>query len=173
MSEGCLFRPATGADADAIGVVHVQAWREAYAGVVPDAILTGLDPGQRAGTWRRLIECGATVTLAERDGAVVGFSCGGRQRDASLAYSGEIYAVYVLQRAQRLGIGRALMAAAAGELLARDHLSAMLWVLEANALARRFYQALGGREILRREQQREGFAAVGIACAWDDLRRLV
>jgi len=64
-------------------------------------------------------------------------------------------------------------AAAAGELLARDHLSAMLWVLEANAPARRFYQALGGREILCREQQREGFAAIGIACAWDDLRRLV
>jgi ribosomal protein S18 acetylase RimI-like enzyme len=167
------LRRATEADADAIGVVHVQAWREAYAGMVPDAILAGLDPAQRAGMWRGRLERGAAVTLAERDGAIVGFSFGGRQRDASLAYTGEIHAVYVLRRAQRLGIGRALMAAAAGDLLLQGHTSAMLWVLETNAPARRFYQALGGREILRRDQQREGFAAVGVAYAWDDLRRLV
>ena len=136
------------------------------------------DPGgarseRRAGTWRNLLAHGAAATLAERDGAVVGFSSSGRQRDASLPYTGEIYAVYVLRHAQRLGIGRALMAAAAGDLLAQDHAAGMLWVLETNVPARRFYQALGGREVLRRSEQRDGFAGVGVAYAWDDLRRLV
>jgi hypothetical protein len=69
-------------------------------------------------------------------------------------------------------IGRALMAATAGDLLAQGHVSAMLWVLEANTPARRFYGALGGWEVAKREQQRDGFRAIGIAYAWDDLRRL-
>jgi ribosomal protein S18 acetylase RimI-like enzyme len=78
-----------------------------------------------------------------------------------------------LRHAQRLGIGRALMAAAAADLLASGHLSAMLWVLEANAPARRFYASLGGREVARREQQSEGYGAIDIAYGWDDVKRLI
>src|SRR5271166_2564693 len=51
--------------------------------------------------------------------------------------------------------------------------SAALWVMEGNTPARRFYQRLGGREIVRREQQREGFSAVGIAYGWEDLNSLI
>jgi ribosomal protein S18 acetylase RimI-like enzyme len=172
MNPGVRLRRATEADAEALGTVHVQAWREAYAGMVPDEVLAGLDPAQRAGMWRTGLGRGVVVQLAEQDGVIVGFSSGGRQRDASLSYSSEIHAIYVLRRAQRLGIGRALMAATASDLLAQGHVSAMLWVLEANTAARRFYAALGGQEIARREQQRDGFSAIGIAYAWDDLRRL-
>jgi len=166
------LRRATEADAEGLGAVHVQAWREAYAGTMPDAVLAGLDPALRAREWRDRLARGATVTLAEQDGALAGFSSAGRQRDAALPYSGEIYAIYVLRRAQRMGVGRALMGAAASDLLAQGHGSGMLWVLATNAPARRFYQALGGREVLRREERRGGFAAIGIACAWDDLSRL-
>ncbi len=31
-------------DLDEMGRVHVQVWREAYAGLLPDAYLAGLDP---------------------------------------------------------------------------------------------------------------------------------
>jgi ribosomal protein S18 acetylase RimI-like enzyme len=172
MSERFRLRTATEDDADSLGAVHVQAWREAYADMLPHEILAGLDPVQRTGMWRDGLARGAVVRLAEQDGAIVGFSSGGRQLDPSLPYSAEIHAIYVLRRAQRLGIGRSLMAATAGDLLARGHACAMLWVLEANTPARRFYAVLGGREIARREQQRDGFSAVGIAYGWDDLKRL-
>jgi ribosomal protein S18 acetylase RimI-like enzyme len=173
MSESFRLRGATQADVEALGAVHVQAWRAAYAGMVPAAILAELDSAQRAAMWREGLARGVAVHLAEKDGAVVGFSASGKQFDASLPYSSEIRAIYVLRHAQHMGIGRALMAAAAADLLAVGHLSAMLWVLEANASARRFYASLGGREVARREQQREGYGAVGIAYAWDDLKRLI
>lgn len=172
MSAGVRLRRATEADAEALGTVHVQAWREAYAGMVPDEVLAGLDPAQRAGMWRSGLARGIAVQLAEQDGVTVGFSSGGKQPDASLPYSSEIHAIYVLRHTQRLGIGRALMAATAGDLLAQGHVSAMLWVLEANTPARRFYSALGGWQVAKKEQQRDGFRAIGIAYAWDDLRRL-
>jgi phosphoribosylanthranilate isomerase len=163
------FRRATPADADALGHVHVAAWREAYAGLIPDAVLADLDPRQRASMWHDLLTKGAAVQLAERDGAIVGFGSSGPQPDPTLSCAAEIHAIYVLRSAQRQGAGRTLMAAMARDLLAQGHASAALWVLEGNTPARRFYAALGGREIDRREQQRDGFSAVGIAYGWEDL----
>jgi GNAT superfamily N-acetyltransferase len=171
-SGGIRFRHATPPDADALGHAHVEAWRESYAGLVPDAVLAALDPRARAALWRDVLAKGGAVHLAERDGAVIGFASGGPQRDTSLPYSGEIGALYVLRSAQRQGVGRALMSVVASDLLARGHVAATLWVLEGNGSARRFYEALGGREIARREELRDGFSAVGIAYGWADLTAL-
>jgi phosphoribosylanthranilate isomerase len=168
-AQGLRFRRATPADADPLGHAHVAAWREAYTGLIPDAVLAGLDPRQRASLWHDLLTKGAAVQLAERDGAIVGFGSSGPQPDPGLSCAGEIHAIYVLRAAQRQGVGRTLMAAMARDLLAQGHASAALWVLEGNTPARRFYTALGGREIARREQQRDGFSAVGVAYGWDDL----
>lgn len=110
MREIVRLRSATDADVEALGAVHVQVWRETYAGLVSDEILMGLNSTQCASMWRVALEQGLMVQLAERDGTIVGFSAAGDQPDASLPYSGIIRAIYVLRCAQRLGIGRALMA---------------------------------------------------------------
>lgn len=170
---GPLFRPATVADVEALGEVHVRAWREAYAGMIPDEVLAGLDAGQRAAMWHGIIAGGGGVQLAEQDGAIVGFGAAGPQPDASLPFPAEIGALYVLKAAQRHGVGRRLMAMMARDLLDRGHSSASLWVLEANTEARRFYEALGGREVTRREEERDGFVSVGVAYGWDDLTKLL
>jgi phosphoribosylanthranilate isomerase len=170
---GVVYRAATLADVDALGVVHVQAWREAYAGLIPGEVLDGLDPRQRAAMWHGIVDGRGGVHLALLGGAIVGFGSAGPQSDASLAFSSEIGALYVLRAAQRRGVGRQLMAMMARDLLDRGHASASLWVLEANAPARRFYEALGGRVITIREEERDGFRSVGVAYGWDDLRRLV
>jgi phosphoribosylanthranilate isomerase len=167
------LRRADLADAEPLGRVHVQAWRETYDGIVPDEVLAGLDPLSRARMWREAMAQTAIVQLAEQNGMIVGFGSSGPQRDGSLPYSGEITALYVLRSAQRQGVGRRLMAALARELLALGHASAVVWVLEANKPARQFYKALGGRELAQREQHREEYRAVGIAYGWDDLRALI
>lgn len=170
---GPSYRLATVADVDALGLVHVQAWREAYAGLIPDEVLAGLDPLRRAAMWRGIIAGGRSVQLAEQDGAIIGFGSAGPQRDLSLAFSAEIGALYVLKAAQRRRVGRRLMAMMARDLLDRGHRSASLWVLEENTPARRFYDGLGGREVIRREEERDGFVSVGVAYGWDDLTTLL
>lgn len=170
---GVVYRIATLADTDALGVVHVQAWREAYTGLIPDEVLAGLDPLRRAAMWRGIIGDRGGVQLAEQGGVIVGFGSAGPQRDASLPFSAEIGALYVLRVAQRRGVGRQLMAMMARDLLDRGHIAASLWVLETNAPARRFYEALGGQVITIREEERDGFSHVGVAYGWDDLRRLL
>ncbi len=170
---GVVYRAATLADTDALGVVHVQAWHETYTGLIPDEVLAGLDPLRRSEMWHRLIGTRGGVQLAEQGGAIVGFGSAGPQRDASLPFSAEVGALYVLRAAQRRGVGRRLMAMMARDLLDRGHASASLWVLEANATARRFYEALGGRVITIREEERDGFRSVGVAYGWDDVGRLL
>jgi phosphoribosylanthranilate isomerase len=166
---GIRLRRAAQADAEALGRVHVQAWREAYSGLLPDGVLESLDPQQQATMWRDRLASGSIVHVAERDGAIVGFGAGGLQLHSSLPYSAEVHALYVMQSAQRCGVGRALMAAMARDLLRQGHWSAVLWVLESNTPARRFYEALGGRVVERREQLREGVSAIGVAYGWEDL----
>lgn len=171
MSEAAIRR-ALPADAVRIGTMHVQAWREAYAGLIPDEVLARLDADERAAMWRDIIAGGRSVFVAELDGDILGFGACGPQRDVSLPYDAEISALYVLHRAQRNGLGRRLMAAMARELIAQGHMATSLWVLETNAPARAFYERLGGKLVERREQTRYEFTSIGIAYAWDDLSLL-
>jgi GNAT superfamily N-acetyltransferase len=136
-------------DAAAIAVVHVRSWQGAYRGLLPQEYLDGLDPADRVERWRQSLERAgwpaAGTLVAVHDGQVSGFAHVGPTRDcgAGDARVGEVNAIYVLPAAWDTGLGRALMTAALGELAAAGYESAMLWVLESNARARRFYERAG------------------------------
>jgi len=118
-------RPATLADADGIGLVHVRSWQAAYRGKMPQDHLDGLDPARRAAGWRRaLAETGpsrAGLLVAEPEdgkGGIVGFASlrPSRDSDTDPRVTGEVAAIYAAPDAWGTGAGRALMAAAVGEL---------------------------------------------------------
>jgi ribosomal protein S18 acetylase RimI-like enzyme len=140
------YRTAGPADADAIAFVHVETWKLAYRGQVPDDYLDGLSVDERAGRWRQLFaetSPPAEVLVAEED-AVVGFASivASRDEDAGAA-TGEVAAVYLLPTHWDRGIGRELLLLAVGRLAAAGFETATLWVLASNARARRFYEAAG------------------------------
>jgi ribosomal protein S18 acetylase RimI-like enzyme len=167
------LRPARPDDASAIGTAHVQAWRETYGGLVPASIVLSFDPAERAGIWERSIAAGRHVTVVEDAAGLAGFSLCGEQRDEALGCDGEIWAIYLLRRVQRRGLGRALMAAMAGTLLAEGRRSASLWVMNANLPAIGFYAALGGRVLARRTADFHGFPHDETAYGWDRLEALL
>ena len=143
------LRAATPADAEAIARVHVQAWRETYAGLVPQAHLDALDPAERAALWRGLVpRPDRRVAVAERGGRVVGFACAGPGREAHPGHPGEVMALYVLRAHHGEGLGRALLEDA----LAWLGTPAYLWVLRDNP-TRGFYERMGGRVIARRDEE--------------------
>jgi GNAT superfamily N-acetyltransferase len=170
-----IIAPATPDDAAELGRVHVQAWREAYPGLVPDAVLAALDPAERAALWTRILATDEIVLLARHPaGAIHGFIAAALQREPGiLPFAAEIGALYLLRVAQRQGLGRALMAGAARTLLARGLGSASLWVLDGNTAAIAFYTALGGRIVHQRPlPARRDWPGHETAYAWDDLRTL-
>lgn len=146
-----LVRPATSADADAIGEIHVRSWQHAYAGDLPDDVLAGLSVPDRQRAWRdRLTALAGTdrpaehVFVATAGGTVVGFTIVGPNRDADAdPDTGELYAIYLLPERQGRGIGRLLNDRGLAALAADGYRAATLWVLAGNDQAQGFYRRMG------------------------------
>lgn len=144
-SPSFVMRPAVLSDAEAIGRVHFHAWQETYTGLLPAGIMDRLSEERSAGIFRR--EGCRNIFAAVLDGEIVGF-CGyglWRGEDARPT-QGEVVGLYVLQRAQRRGIGTRLLRTALNTLDRQGCTTAALWVLGSNARAIRFYQAAGFRD---------------------------
>jgi GNAT superfamily N-acetyltransferase len=128
-------------DADAIAEVHVRTWQAAYEHLFGAERLAGMDPARRAEHWRRWLAGGELTFVAEADGRVVGFVWVGTSRDDDA--EGELYAIYVLPDSWGSGAGPALMGAGVEAMRAAGHRDAILWVLDDNPRARRFYEREG------------------------------
>jgi len=171
------LRDAQPDDARALAALHVRTWREAYWGVLPDAVVLRETVEGRARFWRthlariRLSRWSRdeNVTLAEEeDGGLVGFAWTGDARGPKAEWDGEIYMLYVLAAAQRQGVGQALMAEAAKSLARRGFFRIGLWVLEDNGPARAFYEALGGGQTGVRRVHGATSAETAAGYAWQD-----
>ena len=79
--------------------------------------------------------------------------------------AGELFALYVDPDFWGRGVGRALIAAARARLVAEGYRWAVLWVLEGNARADRFYRADGwAPDGARRTETIGGLAATDLRC---------
>jgi GNAT superfamily N-acetyltransferase len=140
-------REATASDAAVLASVHLASWRSAYRGLAPDTFLASLQMGERTARWREQLThrpLGQVTHVAEVDGEIVGFAAGGACRDEDAgADVGELYAIYVDPGSWRQGVGGLLLAASLDSLRGREFVEARLWVLEANAVARAFYEHSG------------------------------
>lgn len=140
-----MVRPATLGDAAAIARVHVASWRSTYRGLLPEDFLASLGEEPYTERWTRVIGDGSSsVLVVEEDGDIVGFASCGRERAGENGFAGELYAIYVLDSAQRHGHGRELVRAAAGAMREMRLADMIVWVLRDNEAARRFYERLGG-----------------------------
>ncbi len=138
-----LIRPAVPGDARAMAEVFVGAWRQAYPGVVPAAVLSALDHEQTARWLAELIErrTEGETDVAERAGRVAGFIRYGKQPGEQAA--GYVFGLYVDPGVAGQGTGQALLRHAVDRLRADGYGSVALHVFEANARARRFYTLAG------------------------------
>jgi len=144
---GFTVRQATISDARAIAQIHVQAWREAYRGILADSVIDRLDVADREERWQKILSddaVSATAFVAEISDEFVGFIHCGPLRSPEAWGGGEVTAIYVLASAQRRGIGRSLTRAAAAFLQAAGMTRLTAWVLAENWPARQFYERLGG-----------------------------
>ena len=119
------IREATPQDDLAVERVRLGTWKVAYRGLVPDAYLDALEPGERRTP-------PSTTTLIALAPEPAGMAAHGPCRDGE---GRELYALYVLPAHWGTGLGDDLLAAC-GDV-------SSLWVLEHNARARAFYARHG------------------------------
>ena len=141
-----LVRDAREEDAERVAEVHVRSWQVAYEHVFGEDRLASLSVAQRVSvvrSWLAHPERGALL-VAEVGGAVAGFCSAGAANELGPDV-GEVYAIYADPGHWDLGVGRALMVRTLEVLRERGYAEAVLWVLDDNPRARRFYEAGGWR----------------------------
>ena len=173
-----VIRSASPADAAQIAAVMRDSWFAGYDGIIAPAIIdraTAPDGGARIRQsfrirpWQRMIAAVARGPAPAGATRIVGYASFGPERDVlempwpypltpagSAGEIAELYALYVHPAWWSTGTGRALMDQVLAKVRAAGYAYITLWVLEANARARRFYQ-------------RAGFAPDGARHVLDDL----
>lgn len=164
-------REATPDDATGIARAHTDSWQTSYRGILPDTVLDRIDVGQRAETRRRILRDRSIYQLVAYDlthGDIVGFCDAGPAR-RHVSYAGELYAIYIVDRAKRYGLGQEMMDQVRAYFARNDLRSMIVWVLDNNHHARRFYEAQGGRMGSRLSSTVGGFPVVELSYVWEHL----
>lgn len=144
------IRSASLVDANSIANIHVQAWKESYRDILTKDFLDNLSVEKRL-QWRKktlATEDGATKTLiAIKNERIIGFCDIGKNRDTTINYPGEMYALYLLNAYKKIGIGQQLFNMAINNLHEQHMMPCVAWVLKENSPARRFYEKNRGQAI--------------------------
>ncbi len=136
---------ATLSDVRAVAEIHVDAWRSAYARIVPADYLVSLSVEKREAMWRKTVESGQPELLvAKENGAVLGWVSFGDCRDKEApAHQAEVWAIYVAPSSWFKGVGRQLWKQAREHLRQQGYSTCSLWVFPENDQAIRFYRSIG------------------------------
>jgi GNAT superfamily N-acetyltransferase len=163
------IREATLADAEGIARSHTLSWQTSYRGILPDSVLDLIDVGQRASSRRQILRDDSIFKLVAYDvthGDIVGFCDAGPSRRPG-PWAGEVYAIYIEHHAKRHGLGLEMFERTSAWLRAKQMPSLIIWVLENNTHARRFYESMGGRAASRVRSRVGGFPVIEQSYVWD------
>jgi ribosomal protein S18 acetylase RimI-like enzyme len=176
--EGLLdyaISPAGPGDAADLGRVHVRAWRETYAGVLPQGALGRMSPAAHARRFRHELlhaQPGRVTLIAEDADEAVGYASGALVSGDGRGADAEVFTLYVVRAAQGVGVGRALLKASARVLRAEGATSLMIFVLSRNERARGFYERLGGEAFAEVASRGWGEGLTETAYRWRDIGTL-
>lgn len=140
---------ATEGDLPGIHEVANRTWPATYAGMIPDEDITAfLEANYNLDRLAFVRESmGEGMLVAKSTGEVVGYVMITKDRDGTA----QVWAIYVLPGWQRRGAGTLLWnaALARGRQLESDEL--VLWVLDGNEPAHRFYERQGAQSAEERD----------------------
>src|SRR5258706_8735348 len=123
-------REALVADAESIARVHTESWQTSYRGILPDTVLDRIDVGQRVETRRKILRDRSVFQLVAYDCThqdIVGFCDAGPSR-RHVPFAGEVYAIYLMHRAKRHGLGQDMWQRAQGWFVDHGMRSMIVWV---------------------------------------------
>jgi len=141
-----LIREAKETDAYDMASVLVRTWQSAYRGIIPDSYLAKLSIDDRA---KRLLKefdeyrDTSFYYVAELDGKIIGCMLLSKCREEGKSNAGEVIAMYLFKEFWDCGYGRNMMEHSLGVFRRMGFEEAVIWVLEENVRARRFYEKFG------------------------------
>lgn len=172
-------------DAPAMGEVMVETWLAAHQGQIPEGQWQRRreewTPEVSARSWQRTLEeeeadpnveeC-IYVAVNDED-RVVGIAMATPSRFDFLENAAEVGLLYVTPAYQGQGLGRKLVEAVAAHHARLGRRALMISVLETNAPARAFYEAIGGRLVGAHETEDYGYREPQVVYGWEDIRVVI
>lgn len=159
-------RWSTPADAAALARVHAEAWRFAYAGLLPGLSIERRIAARGPRWWEALHQNGGAALVVERDALLSGYATLGPSRTRRSSQAGEIYEFYLDPVCHGAGLGSRIFADARRHLSVQGYRGLIIWALAVNEVGCRFYLARGGRPAARSTTAVEGTRLEQIAFVW-------
>jgi GNAT superfamily N-acetyltransferase len=142
-------RLARAADAPAVADVQLRTWETVYTPIVPAAVLAAVREIDAEARWRDAITDPPSprhrVLVATEADRLVGLAAyaPAADDDVDVATTGEITTLLIEPDASRRGHGSRLLAAAVEHLRDDGFTHAVVWLFDADAVARAFYESAG------------------------------
>lgn len=176
-----IIRKATKDDIPDLARIHVSGWQTSGHGIIDQAYLDALRASDRVLEWeKRFKEENPDVLLAFKGGECVGFINFGALQTPPPgtskirpAYSSEIYAIYLIPKVFRQGVGTILIRAAIAELQLNKHKSVCLWVLKGNKRGCAFYDKIGGQRIGKKDVEIGPSKVKELCYGWRDMKEIL
>lgn len=151
-----VVRVAEDSDLPGVGEVDAASRLHAYTGLLDQAELAGVTPQAQTQVWSERVarERDTHVMLvAQLEGRVVGYSYVGPGEDPQI---GDLYALFVHPDVYGTGVAQRLLDESLSVLRGFGYQMMLLWVLEGNDRAIRFYEKSGWRHDGTRRVGRRG-----------------
>lgn len=127
-------------DLSEISSIYEKSWKYAYKGIIPQDYLDSIPEGR----WVKVLGREGLYSLVmTENGHLIGTASICRSRWEKFPDFGEIVSIYLLPEHIGKGYGKALFERCTAELRERGFERSLLWVLEENTRARRFYERNG------------------------------
>lgn len=160
------IRPAEAEDTWQVAETHCLSWEYAYNGLLPHTSLRKMFERRNATWWRRAITGTANVMVLDVGGTIAGYATFGKNRVVEFSEEGEIYELYLRPEYQGVGLGRKLFTESLRFLDTLGYEGCIVWSLEDNDGANRFYQAMGGEQMAKGYEVFDGKKFPKIAFTW-------
>lgn len=123
-----------------VSSVYEKSWKSAYKGILPQNYLESIPTGR----WAESVNRNGMYNLVVTENGHITGTCGFcRSRWENYSDYGEIVSLYFLPEYTGKGLGKYLLDKAVEELEKMGYKSIILWVLEENFRARKFYEKNG------------------------------
>lgn len=140
-----IIRKATIDDAEKTIDINIKVWNTTYKDLIPQDVIDKLQvkTNERIENVKKHIRERQNYYVALVDGEVVGYNSFGPTKDENYKDSGEIYAAYVLDQYQSIGLGRKLAIACMKDLIDMGYTTLITKCLQKNP-SNEFHKSIGG-----------------------------